>query len=49
MLPFFAFHFSLTLLVAVRFILSMFCSAFKKEVVSTINSFFKMCLTNSRK
>ena len=48
-LPFFAFHVSLTLLVTVRFLLSVFCSAFKEEVLFTINSFSEMCLTNNRK
>ena len=48
-LPFFAFHVSLTLHVTVCLFLSVFCSAFKKEVLFAVNSFSKMCLTNSRK
>ena len=44
---FFGFHSSLTLLVTLRFLLSVFCSAFKKEVFSIISSFSKMCLTNA--
>ena len=45
-----SFHnFYITLLVTVRFLLSVFCSPIKKEVLFAVNTFSKMCLTNNRK